>query len=643
MNWLLNGYEGVQMKMTAGLFGGSGVGFNPTLHVGLNLLWTLTDANPAVYPLTSPPQDGFSDLGPSESIGVSIDDGSLVDGVIGPIVNQLKQVTIPLQPVVSLLEAPLPGPVRPEREGGQPQQRHRPLAVARDSHQPAAAEQRAVGFHQRRRHDQRTRPNVPSGGKTDIQFGSFDVRDPRMTAPGAFPPVIMQNEQPGQPVQDLLNLGGNEARFYNAITSLGVQIPLMTSPDEVFGMVLGSPITVLSYKLPTVLLDQSFSQDFPVWVPPPISVHLEVDLQFQAGATIAFTTAPLIEAAATGGQPVNPLDGFEIRDGLVDGDGQPATVHVGIQATAGPAIGIPDFATLSVNGQVNGDVWLRLANTDGDGWVSGSTLANENAIFLTSGTIDGGINADLKLSSQEFANTVSWLGPIGQAVSSWVYKDYTLFQSPMVELANFNTDSDDHGYGRVLGVNISSVAAASEARADGLALGAPLPVDRSDETGQVSDPAPSNLLALASALMTSTPAYARLVSADYQLYLNRPASATDASNWAALLASGKANDDTLVTLLVGGQEFANDVKGTANNFVVGAYEALDGRKPTPAELAYYVPLVSSGKLSHTALTSALDAGTEHRQVEVQMDYLYVLGRHATAAEQRYWATASPRA
>ncbi|MBV8127784.1 MAG: DUF4214 domain-containing protein [Planctomycetaceae bacterium] len=313
---------------------------------------------------------------------------------------------------------------------------------------------------------------------------------------------------------------------------------------------------------------------------------------------------------------------------------------MGIHATAGPAIGIPDIATLSVNGQLNGDIWLRLANTDGDGGVSGSTLANENAIFLTSGTIDGGINADLELGSQEFANTVSqWLGPIGQAVSSWGYKDYTLFQSPMVELANFNTDADADGYDRVLGVRISSVAAASEARADGLALGAPLPVDRSDETGQVSDPAPSNLDALASALVTSTPAYARLASADYQLYFNRPASATDASNWAALLASGKANDDTLVTLLVGGQEFAKDVKGTANNFVVGAYEALDGREPTPAELAYYVPLVSSGKLSHTALTSALDAGTEHRQVEVQIDYLYVLGRHATAAEQRYWATA----
>ena len=287
-----------------------------------------------------------------------------------------------------------------------------------------------------------------------------------------FPTVIMQNPQPGQPVQDLLNFGGPAvAGFYNAITSLGVQIPLMTSPAGVFDMVLGSPIKVPLYQLPTVVLDQSFSQDFPVWPVPPISIHLEVDLQFQAGATIAFNTAPLIEAAATG-QPVNPLDGFEISDGLVDGDGQPATVHVGIHATAGPAIGIPDIATLSVNGQLNGDIWLRLANTDGDGGVSGSTLANENAIFLTSGTIDGGINADLELGSQEFANTVSqWLGPIGQAVSSWVYKDYTLFQSPMVELANFNTDADDDGYGRVLGVNISSVAAASEARADGLALG----------------------------------------------------------------------------------------------------------------------------------------------------------------------------
>ena len=133
-------------------------------------------------------QDGFSDLGPLESIDVSIDDGSLVDGVIGPIVNQLRQVTSPLQPVVSLLEAPLPVLSNLNDKAASLNNGNAPLASPVTLTSLLPQNSGLSDFINAVNTINGPDLNEPLVVPADIQFGSFDVWDPRMTAPGCFRP-----------------------------------------------------------------------------------------------------------------------------------------------------------------------------------------------------------------------------------------------------------------------------------------------------------------------------------------------------------------------------------------------------------------------------------------------------------------------
>ncbi|MCA1685392.1 MAG: DUF4214 domain-containing protein, partial [Planctomycetia bacterium] len=401
------------------------------------------------------------------------------------------------------------------------------------------------------------------------------------------------------------------ANFVNGLESIGVRLPILTDPTNLFNIILGYPVQVFSYDLPQVTLDYNYDQYFPVWPVPPISVHLGADLQFQAGASVGYNTG-LIDNYPN----YNFADGFYVQDGLVDGNGNPASVHVGLHVSVGPALGIPDLATLNVDGQLNGDIWLRLANTDASDRVRGSALFTENNVFNTSGTITAGLNIYLSLGSQEVADWFSWFPP----AQSVVYQNHTIFQSRTVQLANFDTDSDDRGYGRVSGAQPAAVVVRSELLADAGTTGP----DRSDEVGTVSDPKPSIEAPVEVDLMISADHFNYLVTQDYANYLNRAPSATELNYFVPLLLSGAINNDNVVIALLASAEFYKDAGSTSKGWVDGLYEGLLSRNATAADEAYWAPYLAAGG-SRVGIAASIAQSKEHRQDLVVVDYLKVLG------------------
>ncbi len=80
----------------AGSFAGTGNDF-PGINTDLHVNWTLSSSNPSA----NPPDVSFDN--------VSLDLGKFLSNVVGPVFSDIQLVTKPLEPVLDVLEYPLPG------------------------------------------------------------------------------------------------------------------------------------------------------------------------------------------------------------------------------------------------------------------------------------------------------------------------------------------------------------------------------------------------------------------------------------------------------------------------------------------------------------------------------------------------------
>ncbi len=595
VGWDMNGYAFVRMNLDLSFSPGGGSAFNPHITTYFDAGTTYDNVNPSSFPLggATQPVAEFDD--------VTLDLGSLFNRLLGPIVQRVQQVTEPFEQIVSLLNSKLPVlsdlVAKANQVTGGSADSDVTLAKILDEFVPGSGLDTFVHAV-----DAINNLSIPGEGTKGIDFGSFDLSDPRVLSPaGNWAPPKIVFSLPDNPLQEIAAIGGTSESFLSQLESIGLQLPILSDPSSLVDVMLGYPTELFSYSLPQVLLTYQYEEDFPVWPVPPVSVQVIGDLQFQAGASFGYDTAGILGELPS----PNFADGFFLRDGLTDGNGQPATLHVGLGLSVGPALGIPDIATLSVDGELDGDVWFHLANTNANDEVFGSTLTSENKPFIESGTITAGLRADLDIGSEQVADYFSWLPP---PVQNLVYQDYTLFKTPTYKLADFGSGGG------------------------GLGL-----IDGSNEFGTVNNPYPPDLAVLAGGLVRDQQYDANLAALDYSMYLGRPATAAEVSYWEAQLYSGALNNDAIIAGLVSSAEFATKTGGTPKEEVDGIYEALDGRVPSSAEEAYWVSYVNGGG-SRVVVASKVASGLEHKIVEVQSDYLGVLSRSASSAEVNYWAS-----
>jgi len=362
----LTGSANVNLLVSANF--GSGL-FDPNLSFDFNLQWNFDNADTTQFPFGDVPSVAFNN--------VELDLGSLFDGFIAPLVQEIQQVTEPLEPIATLLTTPIPVLSDLTEYVGDGDFTFADLADYLD---PGAGD--AINAFAQAVETINALPTLsPSGA---IELGGFTLTDPRQQDSGgdSTPSGIDQDNALDNVYQQIATTNPSAGSYLQSVSnfgdSSGLQFPILSNPTVAFQMLLGQNVTLFSFTLPPLSVSGQENIEFPLYPLPPISGVISGTVELSASATFAYDTSGLISG--------DPLDGFSINNATV-------AIDLGLSIGAGP--GIPDVATLTLQGGVTGEVDFTLVDSQGNSTVTGSELAAGNFSVTVSGSLSGNFTIDL--------------------------------------------------------------------------------------------------------------------------------------------------------------------------------------------------------------------------------------------------------
>jgi hypothetical protein len=135
--------------------------------------------------------------------------------------------------------------------------------------------------------------------------------------------------------------------------------------------------------------------------------------------------------------------------------------------------------------------------------------------------------------------------------------------------------------------------------------------------------------------IATSPGYRHnLVTGYYETFLKRAPDSGGLSYWVARL-NGGASDQSVITGLVGSDEFYADCGASPGGFVTALYSKLLGRGPDSGGLAYWESRLSSGA-TRGAVVSDILSSTEYRSDFVKAEYLHLFGSGPDAGGLSFW-------
>ena len=135
------------------------------------------------------------------------------------------------------------------------------------------------------------------------------------------------------------------------------------------------------------------------------------------------------------------------------------------------------------------------------------------------------------------------------------------------------------------------------------------------------------------AVAMSQPGREAAAAALFDQALGRRLDSSGRSYWSAQLQV--ASRSSVLGRLTGSAEFYALSGSTTHGFVKNAYEAVLGRNPDAAGLAYWSARLDAG-VPVESIAISLVVSREYRQNEVDVAYQQMLGRDADAAGRAYW-------
>jgi hypothetical protein len=326
---------------------------------------------------------------------VALDLGSLINGFLSPIFTEINSILSPIQPVLTLLNTPLPIIDLTLLE----------LAHDYDPDSTYVDFLDAIDWI-----DQVSSDFAQASGSTVwIDLGGF-----HLTGAGTNDTSIEDTDNETDNFMDALDASsaseGTKSFMDEVVTGeTGFHLNLL-QPSTIFGLLMGQTSTLMSFELPELHFDAAYTQDFPIFGP------LVMTLAGEIGATIhlgfGYDTYGLSEAEQTGDW-ADLINGFFVSDTAnADGTG-PVTpqviFHAGIYAGAGLDLG---FASGGVEGGIEGDAAFTLNDPNGDGKVrlnelEGNALQGIQHIFDIGISITAEVDWYLKLDFGFFHITKS--------------------------------------------------------------------------------------------------------------------------------------------------------------------------------------------------------------------------------------------
>ncbi len=357
----IEGTADVNLQLSLGLSDGSGdeVEDFPRLLADLQLDWSfgsgtgLTGSKPDV-----------------RLVNGRLDLGSFISGVLGPLVDRVKTVTGPLEPIIKILTSRVPV------ISDLMKKKVTPIDLAGlfgEGFQTAGIFLSAVA-------DVIDFANAfdTVGSNVYIDLGSlnlssFDLRQPNIDLENANLSGLFQAPSI-DPSQQLQQKASSFAEASSNITGGGFRFPILEDPASAFGLIFGKDIDLVRYDVPRLELSFKLSQSFPLPTPSPIPIV--VRLAGQISAVIDFelgydTHGFRTFAESTNKNPLLLFDGFFVADTVGGKDVPELTLEGKVSAGAGFSIGV---ASVGVEGGVFTSIDFNLKDDNHDGKVRGGEI-----------------------------------------------------------------------------------------------------------------------------------------------------------------------------------------------------------------------------------------------------------------------------
>lgn len=329
---------------------------------------------------------------------VQLDVGSFIGQFIAPILQQIKKVTGPIQPLVDVLTAPIP--ILSDL-AGEPINMVRLAEIYGELTPGTRKFIEALGKIITLVNETNVAPNgsilIPLGG-LNMQRNPFGQIQ-RMAGE--------TNPQAAMPSTQTSHEGARN--FLQKLEDLGFKFPFL-SIGEVFKLFTGKPVTIVEYHMPVLEFSARFSQSIPLY--PPLYVVFGGEIGAKIDLTFGYDTYGIAKFVSSPEKNVlDILDGFFVKDVNDQGVDVPEiTLHGGIFAGAALSVGPIE---LGVTGGVFVIIEFNLNDPDHDGKVRVSEIiANAKqdvrCIFDIHGELYVELAAYLKINLVFFSLDFEW-------------------------------------------------------------------------------------------------------------------------------------------------------------------------------------------------------------------------------------------
>ncbi|TYB99389.1 calcium-binding protein [Micromonospora sp. WP24] len=420
----------IDWKLAAKVDAGDAASALPGISARFGMSWQLTHQRGALVAAGDNPDHGlritFTDI--------ALDAGDFFDKILKPVVEQLKAVTGPLQPVIDTLYAPIPVLSDLSKATGGPDITlvwlAKQFSTLNDGPDLSFVDtvRAVVTFINRI-------PDCDSG--CSIPLGQFLV-DPEKAltteaSPAAAESLIDRADEftkakSSDEVKSAVDAaaGDDGEKIFakspdgkSTADKIGFTFPVFDNPGSLFGLLMGQDVELIGFDSGPLTLGFSWRQSFgPVYAPPPVMITLAGSASVTARFIAGLDTAGIrhaIEAAADGTEvdAVKLLDGLYFKTADSSGNAVPVVTLRG-EIAAGAQVNVL-FLKAGIEGGIRLTVGFSWNDPNNDGKFRTSEflqalMNNPICLFTTSGQLSVFlkvyITIDLVLFSKTFDFTL---------------------------------------------------------------------------------------------------------------------------------------------------------------------------------------------------------------------------------------------
>ncbi|BAQ67006.1 PD40 domain-containing protein [Geminocystis sp. NIES-3709] len=345
----------------------------PTLSSDFTLDWNFNGQT-----LGTGTTQNFGSLPAVAFKNVELDLGTFLNGYMEPILNRIKTITQPIQPVLDFFT----------KEYDFEFTKFSILDIAESL---GAITQSDKDFIESLAEVGKLVNSVPSSGLA-INLGSFNFGTQDIRTGGFNLGNIIPTNITSQDLETQLNSDPQANNFISRLLNMpggGLSMPILSDPNAAFGLLLGKDVDLFKYKLPRFDFQTEYSQYFPLPIITAVGMRLTGKFGGFIDLGLGFDSKGFRDYQFSDKES-DILNGF-----YIDNPSTPEVgFNMGVEASAELNLGV---ASAGGGGGIYGDFKFDLNDPDADGKVRfnelASLLSNPQDLFEAKGQITAGFFA----------------------------------------------------------------------------------------------------------------------------------------------------------------------------------------------------------------------------------------------------------